>query len=103
MNNLALVLRSQGKYDEAEQMHRQKLELCQVIGNWDDQLCCGEGDDSCSNISDSTNVEYQVQQSLKAIEYPGGPVQATNGHGALKCPSLLVHGYAVSQPTRIFD
>ncbi|KAK1960990.1 hypothetical protein LY78DRAFT_560965, partial [Colletotrichum sublineola] len=31
MNNLALVLRSQGKYDEAEQMHRQKLELCKKV------------------------------------------------------------------------
>ncbi|KAI0172216.1 hypothetical protein GGR52DRAFT_549465 [Hypoxylon sp. FL1284] len=27
MNNIALVLDSQGKYEEAEQMHRQTLEL----------------------------------------------------------------------------
>jgi hypothetical protein len=37
MNNLALVLGRQGKYEEAEQMHRQTLELsssfCYIISN----------------------------------------------------------------------
>ena len=33
MNNLALVLRSQGKYEEAEAMHRQVLDLqTEVLG-----------------------------------------------------------------------
>ncbi|RYP45025.1 hypothetical protein DL770_011441 [Monosporascus sp. CRB-9-2] len=31
MSNLALVLDSQGKYDEAEQMHRQALALSQAV------------------------------------------------------------------------
>ncbi|KAI1445141.1 Tetratricopeptide repeat-domain-containing protein [Annulohypoxylon stygium] len=31
MNNLALVLDSQGKYEEAEQMHRQTLELSERV------------------------------------------------------------------------
>ncbi|RYO81839.1 hypothetical protein DL763_008436 [Monosporascus cannonballus] len=31
MNNLACVLRSQGKHDEAEQMHRQALELREAV------------------------------------------------------------------------
>jgi Flp pilus assembly protein TadD len=31
MNNLALVLRHQGKYDEAEKMHRQELELIEKM------------------------------------------------------------------------
>ena len=31
MNNLALVLNEQGKYEEAEIMHREELKLCQKI------------------------------------------------------------------------
>ena len=31
MNNLALVLQYQGKYDEAEKMHRQTLELMEKV------------------------------------------------------------------------
>jgi hypothetical protein len=31
MNNLALVLESQGKYKAAEEMHRQALELCEKV------------------------------------------------------------------------
>ena len=31
MNNLALVLEKQGKYEEAEMMHREELELSQRI------------------------------------------------------------------------
>ena len=31
MNNLALVLSGQGKYSEAEEMHRQELALCETV------------------------------------------------------------------------
>jgi len=31
MNNLALVLDSQGKYEAAEEMHRRALELCEKV------------------------------------------------------------------------
>ena len=32
MNNLAAVLHAQGKYEEAEQLHRQTLALTEVLG-----------------------------------------------------------------------
>jgi hypothetical protein len=31
MNNLASVLNSQGKYKEAEEIHRQELALCEIV------------------------------------------------------------------------
>lgn len=31
MNNLALVLRDQGKYEKAGEMHRQELRLCETV------------------------------------------------------------------------
>jgi Flp pilus assembly protein TadD len=31
MNNLATVLRDQGKYEEAEEMHRQELGSCETV------------------------------------------------------------------------
>jgi hypothetical protein len=31
LNDLALELRKQGKYEEVEEMHRQELGLCKVV------------------------------------------------------------------------
>ena len=31
INNVAIVLRDQGKYEQAEEMHRQELALCERV------------------------------------------------------------------------
>jgi tetratricopeptide (TPR) repeat protein len=66
MNNLALVLSNQGKYEQAEEMHRRKLELSEtVVGKEHEQPrhsaeISGEVSRSGADVSERTRSEREV-------------------------------------------
>jgi len=65
MNNLALVLSNQGKYEQAEEMHRRKLELSEtVVGKKHEQPrhsaeISGEVSRSGADVSERTGSERE--------------------------------------------
>jgi hypothetical protein len=72
MNNLALVLDSQGKYDEAEGMHRQTLDLMEKV----------LGREHLSTLTSMNNLAVVLDGQGKSLELGGivGNKNITSNH-----------------------
>ena len=81
INNLALVLREQGKYERAEGMHQQGLELCETI----------LGKEHRSTLASVSNLGNVMSDKDKYQEAEEMPRQALRLMETVLAKTILTH------------
>src|SRR5690348_16014487 len=88
MNNLALVLQELGKYDEAEQMHRQEWELVEKVLSKEHPLTLSSMGNLASvldKLGKYDEAEQMHQQTLELMEKVLGREHLTDGEDHKSC------------------